>query len=280
LKTATGPEEAALEVAFLRANGVEAFAWQEGAGHAYGLTVGLLGASHVMVREDQLELARSIIESEAEVGLEEGQPADDGLSDTSKAVMGLVAVALNPLGTGLALGASQLLDRQRVDEQADRVECGHCGKIVSLSARQAKQGWFFCSHCHGLGQLEDFVTCPSCGSELELTEEEWDQGWYRCPECDQMTQLVNSAEKEAVPRTKSLADDAAYLVDCAQCRTTLELSDEEVAQGHFVCPECGWLIQLSSYVVCPVCQTQLVLDEAEREQSWYRCPECDQVIQL
>ncbi|MGD8586536.1 MAG: hypothetical protein PVJ75_14390 [Chloroflexota bacterium] len=189
LKTATGPEEAALEVAFLRANGVEAFTWQEGAGHAYGLTVGLLGASHIMVKEDQLELARSIIESQAEASPEADQPTDDTFSETSKAMMGLTAIALNPLGAGMAIGASQLLGRHHADEQAN-------------------------------------------------------------------------------------------LVDCPQCGTPLELSDEEVAQGHFICPECGGLIQLSNYVICPICQTELVLDEAERKQGWYRCPECDQVTQL
>jgi predicted RNA-binding Zn-ribbon protein involved in translation (DUF1610 family) len=255
------------------------------------------------------------------------------------------------------------------------VECGLCGETVTLSARQSKQGWFICPHCHGLGQLDDFVTCLSCGAQLELSEEEWDQGWYRCPECDQVTQLAESAGEEVEtpdpdfnhpepdaewvqlktavgPEEAALevaflrangvdaftwqqgaghafgltvgmlgashimvredqlelarsiieseeeesleeehpaddallgrqhADEEAYLVECAQCGTPLELSDEEVAQGHFICPECGWLIQLSNYVVCPVCQTPLTLDEAEQEQGWYRCPECDQVTQL
>lgn len=279
LKTAAGPEEAALEAAFLRANGVEALTWQQGAGHAYGLTVGMLGASHIMVRQDQLELARSVIESQAEEGLEEDQPADS-VSDTSKAVMGMAALALSPIGVGLALGASQLLGRHHADEQAYLVECGHCGETVNLSARQTKQGWFFCPHCHGLGQLDDFVTCLSCGSELELIEEEWDQGWYRCPECDQVTEMVESAEEEAGSKAGSPADSSAYLVECTQCGTPLELSDQEVAQGHFICPECRWLIQLSNYVVCPVCQTRVALDEAQRKQGWYRCPECDQVTQL
>ena len=142
-----------------------------------------------MVREDQVELAHSLLEAEVEGDLEGDQPADDSPSDTSKAVMGLTAIALSPLGAGLAIGVSQLLGRHHTDEQA-------------------------------------------------------------------------------------------YLVECAQCGTELELSNQEVAQGHFICPECQWLIQLSAYVICPACQTQLVLDEAEQRQGWYRCPECDHITYL
>jgi ssDNA-binding Zn-finger/Zn-ribbon topoisomerase 1 len=150
LKTAVGPEEAALEVAFLRANGLEAYTWQQGAGRAYGLTVGPLGLAHIMVREDQLDLARSILEIEED-------------------------------------------DAQQDDQSAD---------------------------------------------------------------------------------------NEGYLVDCAQCGTSLELSDQEVEQAHFRCPECRQLVYLSDYVVCPVCQAELGVDKAERRQGWYRCPECDQVTQL
>jgi hypothetical protein len=195
LKTAIGPEEAALEVAFLRANGVEALTWQQGAGHAMGLTVGPMGASHVMVREDQLELARSIMESEGEADLEGDRPADDEPSDTSKVVMGAAALALNPLGAGLAVGA---------------------GLAIGAS------------------------------------------------------QLLRKRDP----------DTGKYLVDCSQCGTPLELSDEEVAEGQFICPECQQLVQLSDYVICPNCQTELALDEAEKEQGWFRCPECDQVSHL
>jgi hypothetical protein len=47
----------------LQAEGIPARAWQEGAGQAYGLTVGLLGTGYVMVPESFLEEARQILES-------------------------------------------------------------------------------------------------------------------------------------------------------------------------------------------------------------------------
>jgi hypothetical protein len=45
----------------LQANGIPARAWQEGAGQAYGLTVGLLGNGYVMVPETYLEQAKVIL---------------------------------------------------------------------------------------------------------------------------------------------------------------------------------------------------------------------------
>lgn len=45
----------------LEAEGIPAHAWQEGAGQAYGLTVGLLGDGYVMVPESYLEQARAIL---------------------------------------------------------------------------------------------------------------------------------------------------------------------------------------------------------------------------
>jgi hypothetical protein len=48
----------------LQANGIPARAWQEGAGQAYGLTVGLLGNGYVMVPETYLEQAKAILAEE------------------------------------------------------------------------------------------------------------------------------------------------------------------------------------------------------------------------
>lgn len=48
----------------LQANGIPARAWQEGAGQAYGLTVGLLGDGYVMVPETYLEQAKALLEEE------------------------------------------------------------------------------------------------------------------------------------------------------------------------------------------------------------------------
>lgn len=45
----------------LQAEGIPARAWQEGAGEALGLIVGLLGAGHVVVPEEYAEQARAIL---------------------------------------------------------------------------------------------------------------------------------------------------------------------------------------------------------------------------
>lgn len=45
----------------LQAEGIPARAWQEGAGEALGLIVGLLGTGHVVVPEEYAEQARAIL---------------------------------------------------------------------------------------------------------------------------------------------------------------------------------------------------------------------------
>jgi hypothetical protein len=60
----------------LQAEGIPARAWQEGAGQAFGLTVGMLGSGYVEVPEAYLEQARAILEAEEEeydYGEEEGE---------------------------------------------------------------------------------------------------------------------------------------------------------------------------------------------------------------
>jgi hypothetical protein len=45
----------------LKAEGIPARAWQEGAGQAIGLTVGLLGTGHVVVPEEYVDKAEKIL---------------------------------------------------------------------------------------------------------------------------------------------------------------------------------------------------------------------------
>ena len=47
----------------LQAEGIPARAWQEGAGQAFGLTVGLLGTGYVVVPEPYVEQAREILDA-------------------------------------------------------------------------------------------------------------------------------------------------------------------------------------------------------------------------
>jgi hypothetical protein len=55
----------------LQAEGIPARAWQEGAGRAIGLTVGLLGAGHVEVPEEYFDQAIELLENNTESDEEE-----------------------------------------------------------------------------------------------------------------------------------------------------------------------------------------------------------------
>ena len=55
----------------LQAEGIPARAWQEGAGQALGLTVGLLGTGHVAVPEEHVEQALEILNDEADWDVDE-----------------------------------------------------------------------------------------------------------------------------------------------------------------------------------------------------------------
>lgn len=66
-KTA-GLAPAEIIVGRLQAEGIPARAWQEGAGQAFGLTVGLLGDGYVIVPESYLDQARAILEESEQSG--------------------------------------------------------------------------------------------------------------------------------------------------------------------------------------------------------------------
>jgi hypothetical protein len=61
----------------LEAEGIPARAWQEGAGQALGLTVGLLGNGYVMVPEPYLDQAKAILASSEEFDEEDGDESID-----------------------------------------------------------------------------------------------------------------------------------------------------------------------------------------------------------
>lgn len=62
----------------LQAEGIPARAWQEGAGQALGLTVGLLGTGYVAVPETYAEKALDLLSKSAEFEPD----ADDWIEDT------------------------------------------------------------------------------------------------------------------------------------------------------------------------------------------------------
>jgi len=61
VETASGITAAEIIAGRLRSEGIPARAWQEGAGEALGLLVGVLGTGHVVVPEEYAEQARAIL---------------------------------------------------------------------------------------------------------------------------------------------------------------------------------------------------------------------------
>ncbi len=62
-----GLTQAQIVAGRLQAEGIPAYAWQEGAGTATGLVIGLLGAGHVMVPEEYEERALEILSDVEEI---------------------------------------------------------------------------------------------------------------------------------------------------------------------------------------------------------------------
>ncbi len=63
----SGITAAEIVVGRLRSEGIPARAWQEGAGEALGLMVGILGTANVGVPEEYADRALDILESEEDV---------------------------------------------------------------------------------------------------------------------------------------------------------------------------------------------------------------------
>ncbi|MGB3715033.1 MAG: hypothetical protein WA996_11450 [Candidatus Promineifilaceae bacterium] len=67
-------------------------------------------------------------------------------------------------------------------------------------------------------------------------------------------------------------------VDCPECGVGLELSDDELVERRFTCPECDQVIGLDDFVICPSCRSELELDAVEQSRGWYICPEYWRVV--
>lgn len=83
IKWETVAKESGLASAQIIANrlvteGIPARAWQEGAGQAFGLTIGYLGTGYVVVPEEYVEEALSILATPADEYLLDPDDYDDG----------------------------------------------------------------------------------------------------------------------------------------------------------------------------------------------------------
>lgn len=75
--TTAGITAAQILVGRLQSEGIPARAWQEGAGQATGLVVGLLGTGHVVVPEEFAEQARAVLDDVDEFDDDEYDDLDD-----------------------------------------------------------------------------------------------------------------------------------------------------------------------------------------------------------
>lgn len=135
---------AEMMAARLRSIGIPAWAWQEGAGQAFGLNIGALGTGHVVVMTKDAEEARAILSDLDEVDEDfdvEDTFAASEASPLTKAILGATAVAFNPVGTGLAVLISQFSSKNHL------VDCPYCGTALELDTTEVKQGWYVCVEC-------------------------------------------------------------------------------------------------------------------------------------
>lgn len=72
-----GVTPAMILVGRLQAEGIPARAWQEGAGQALGLTVGLLGTGYVAVPEAYVEQALAVLDDVVEIDEDEFYSEDE-----------------------------------------------------------------------------------------------------------------------------------------------------------------------------------------------------------
>lgn len=190
--SARGPMETGLIVEYLRAEGIKAIAWPEGGGEALGFTDGPLAASKILVPEDSFQEALALLEEEESLAdeMEDEEEGDRGSrSDLTKAVLGATALAVNPLGTGIALGLTYFMGSDLDEESEGVVDCIACGIALELNREETEQGWFTCPECGTPQPLALLARCPNCQSELELDEAEKKASRYQCPECGQEVQL-------------------------------------------------------------------------------------------
>ena len=160
-------------------------------GNALGLYMGTLGTARVMVPEGDMEEALALLEVDEELDeLPEGfEDYEDSSSGVTKAVLGATAVALNPIGAGIALGLSYFMGSSDEDEAGLSVKCRECKSELELSREEAEQGWFVCPECNSRNFLSVQARCPNCQTELELDDTEVAQRQYRCSECDELVRL-------------------------------------------------------------------------------------------
>lgn len=136
----------------LRAEGIPAWVWQQGAGSAMGLTFGPMGRGHVMVPEKEAENARILLTTAGSyvVDGENWEDQEDESSDIDKddgwlgkGFLALTALAVSPIGVAAAFIVAKLFDGK--DKFSGH--CRECEMTFDLDEEEINQGWFVCPEC-------------------------------------------------------------------------------------------------------------------------------------
>jgi len=116
----------------LREADIPAYAWQQGAGVALGMTVGPLGRGHVMVPEEFLAEAQDFLAATPIDGEGPDPDEDDDFDDYDDDDE----------------YDEEYDDSDDYDEDDEYVSrCPHCGTIVDLDEEEVEKGWYECPRC-------------------------------------------------------------------------------------------------------------------------------------
>lgn len=181
---ALGATQAAMIVEYLKAEGIQA--WVHGGSEAFAFNIGELGKISIMVREEDVEEALSLLQDEEPLssGSEEDEP-DSGRSALSEIALVASAAVVNPVGAALGIAMAYLISDD--DESTYETDCPNCDTALELTADEVKQGWFVCPECDEKSEIQAIAICPNCQAELELDQAELTKGYYKCPECQTVT---------------------------------------------------------------------------------------------
>jgi uncharacterized protein YbaR (Trm112 family) len=179
-----GVSHTGMVIEYLRGNGIHAIAIES---TAIGLITGANSTARVMVPEEEAGQTLYLLEPEADIENDEDSvdefDSSSSVSGIDKAVLGATALALSPLGLGIAYAISRTMSSEE-DEAVNRsMYCPTCGIGLELSEEELLRRQFTCPDCDQVVRLDDQVVCPKCRSELDLDSDEQARGWYICPEC-------------------------------------------------------------------------------------------------
>jgi predicted RNA-binding Zn-ribbon protein involved in translation (DUF1610 family) len=132
--------------------------------------------------------------------------------------------------------------------------------------------------------------CRKCSALLELEDKEFESGEFTCPECGEVN-IIDKDTKDIPEEVKAQLIDDSY-AECIHCGTAKELSQNEIMEKSFRCPECRMENELEiitkfispiyneNMVQCGNCRAELELDPEEILAKYFLCSECSTVNQI